>query len=97
MYKIFSKISYIVRFCICFVTIEAVPIYKSDLIGLIFGQVFPTYVILLLISYAIVGIIYKKGSEPTLGVILYFIVYVSLVAILWIILALLTQFRILPV
>ena len=96
MYKLFSKISYAIRFYICFITIEAVPIFKSNLVGLIFGQVFPMYVILMLISYTTVSLIYERGSAPALGVILYAVVYIPLALLLWGILSLLTFIGILP-
>lgn len=96
-YKIVSKISYAIRFYICFITIEAVPIFKSDLVGLIAGQVFPTYGILMLISYAIVGIIYERGSAPVFGVISYFVMYIPLALLLWGVLLSLTFLKILPI
>lgn len=99
MYRLLSKISLIVRFAICYFTIEAIPIFQSELWTVIFAQTVPVYSILLAISYAIVGGVFKyeRGSFPELGVFLYFIVYIPLVLLLWGILALLTALGTLPI
>jgi len=99
MYRLLSKISLIVRFIICYFTIEAVPIFQSELWTVILAQAVPVYSILLAISYAIVGSVFKyeRGSFPKLGVLLYFVVYIPLVLLLWGVLTLLTALGVLPI
>lgn len=98
MYRLLSRVSLIVRFIICYFTIEAVPIFESELWTIILAQTVPVYSFLLAISYAIVGGVfgYERGSAPELGVLLYFIVYIPLVLLLWGVLALLTEIGVLP-
>jgi hypothetical protein len=92
MYSILSFASFILRFWLCYITIEAVPIFSSELLGLIVGQVVPVYSAMLIISYFIVGNVlgYKKGNDPLWGVFLYFVVYVVLTLVLWVLLQILT-------
>jgi hypothetical protein len=99
MYNIISFASFVFRFWLCYLTIEAVPIFKSELLGLIIGQVMPVYGAMLLLSYFIVGNIigYKRGSAPLWGVLLYFIVYVALTLVLWVILQILTAASAIPI
>ena len=97
IYKLIGTVSYAVRFYVCFITIEAVPIFKSNILGLLFGQIIPIYSIIMLISYAIVSKFYQRGDAPVFGVILYAIVYIPLALLLWGILSLLTFIKVLPV
>ncbi len=99
MYELLSTTSYIVRFIICYKTIEAVPIFKSPLLGIIFAQAVPIYSVMLLISYEIVGRVfkYRRGTDLVLGVLLYALVYIPLALLLWGILLILTWAKTLPV
>ncbi len=99
MYRLLSKASYIVRFIICYFTIDAIPIFQSDIWAYIFAQTVPVYGLLLAISYAVVGGVFKyeRGSAPEFGVLLYFIVYIPLALLLWGFLALLTAIGVLPI
>lgn len=98
MYRILSSASFIVRFAICYVTIEAVPIVESELMTIILAQAIPTYTVLRIISYGIVSALgYERGSAPGLGVFLYFIVYLPLALLLWLTLLLLTWLNVLPI
>lgn len=99
MYKLLSTASYIGRFIICYMTIEAIPIFKNGLFAITIVQVVPVYSIMLGISYTIVGRVfgYRSGSDPTLGVLLYAFVYIPLALLLWGILALLTAIKVLPI
>lgn len=98
MYGLMSLASFAIRAAICYFTIENTPIFHNPLIAWVVGQIISIYVILRLISYGIVGGVfgYERGSDPTLGVILYFVVYVPLAFLLWGILALLTFMHVLP-
>jgi len=95
--KIISEIVIFMIIYVCFITIEAVPIFKSNILGLLFGQIIPIYSIIMLISYAIVSKFYQRGDAPVFGVILYAIVYIPLALLLWGILSLLTFIKVLPV
>lgn len=98
MYRLWSGFSYITRFVLCYFTIETTPIFANSLIAWGIDQMITIYTVLLIISYFIVGNVFKyeRGSMPELGVILYFATYVVLALVLWGILALLTAVGILP-
>lgn len=98
MYRFLSGLSYIVRFILCYFTIETTPIFANSLIAWGVDQMISIYFILLVISYFTVGSVFKyeRGSMPELGVILYFVTYVVLALVAWGILALLTAVGVLP-
>jgi len=97
-YLFLSTVSFILRFVLCYFTIETVPIFESDLIGIIFGQIISIYVVLRIVAYWMVGALfnYRKGDSPELGVLMYGVVHVALVLVTWAVLALLTLFGVLP-
>lgn len=98
MYRLLSGLSYITRFVLCYFTIETTPIFANSLIAWGVDQMISIYFVLLVISYFIVGNVFKyeRGSVPELGVILYFVTYVVLALITWGILWLLTAVGVLP-
>lgn len=90
-------LSKIFRLFLCYKTIDSVPLFDGSISGLIAGQVLSMYGIIFLLSYTIVGIFYKKNDNPSIGSLLYFVVYCILLLITWLILLLLTHLQILPV
>lgn len=98
MYQIVSMMSFVARAVLCYFTIETTPIFANSLIAWGVDQMISIYTALLLISYFIVGYVFKyeRGSFPERGVLLYFVTYVVLALVLWGILALLTVFGVLP-
>lgn len=98
MYKNIRDISYILRALFAYWVIDNSPIAKADLLNEIIWQVIPTYTILMIISYAITGLFYHSGRrEPTLGSFIYFVIYCTLLSVMWIILKILTVFGVLPI
>lgn len=97
MYQIVSTLSFIIRFCICYKTIESIPILANPIANDILWEVIPFYTILMLMSRSIVGLFYNKGEAPTLGAIMYFFVYLVILGIVYIIMLLLTIVGILPI
>ncbi len=98
MYQFLSGFSYIVRFILCYFTIETTPIFANSLLAWGVDQMISIYFVLMVFSYLIVGNVFKyeRGSMPELGVVLYFFTYVILALITWGVLALLTAVGILP-
>ena len=98
MYNILNLISWIIRFVICYFTIETTPIFANDVIQWFWGQIAIIYSVLLVISYMIIGKVigYEKGESPILGVILYAIVYIPVALAFWVTLWLLTIIGLLP-
>ena len=92
MYSIFRTISYLIRFTVCYFTIDRIPIFKNESIGWMITQYISIYCILWLISYKIVGNIYKRGDNPVMGTMLYAIIYVVLILPIWGILILVNKF-----
>ncbi len=99
MYPIISRLSFIIRIWICYMTIEQFPIFANKTIEWIFGQIISIYTILWLICYIIVGIISDKHTVkgPTQRSIIYFCLYLILVVVSWLILWVLTKLGILPI
>lgn len=97
MYQLLSIISFFIRAYLCYCTIDNVPILANPILNSILGEVISLYTILWAISYFIVGRFYDKSSNPLLGVILYFIVYIIILGITYLLLLLLTFFGILPI
>lgn len=97
-YRIARTLSWILRWIICYFTIETTPIFENSLVAYGVDQIISLYTILWFISYSIVGGVFKyeRGSEPVIGVILYAIVYIPLALFTWGILALLTAIGVLP-
>lgn len=97
-YKIAKLLSWIIRWVICYFTIETTPIFENSFVAYGVDQIISLYTILWFISYSVVGGIfrYERGSDPVLGVFLYAIVYIPLALIAWGVLALLTVVGVLP-
>lgn len=98
MYPIVSCVSFIIRFLICWGTIEKYPVFANETLGWIIGQILSIYTILKLICYIITWNVAPKFwvKSPTWKSIIYFIIYLPLIAITYWILRLLTKFHILP-
>ncbi len=97
-YEIARLLSWIIRWVICYFTIETTPIFQNSLIAYGVDQIISLYTVLWFVSYTIVGRVfnYKSGSDPVLGVMLYAIVYIPLALLTWGILAILTALGVLP-
>lgn len=96
MYQLLSLFSFLIRAYLCYCTLDNIPILANPILNSILGEVISLYTILWAISYFVVGRFYDKGSEPLLGVILYFIVYVVILGITYLLLLLLTYIGVLP-
>ena len=98
MYKELSKISCIIRFYICYLTIEARPIFDESGLSWLVWQIIPIYTLFYLISYRIVGKLgYKRGDNPVLGQFYTYVIYVALAVFVWFILLALTAMGWLPI
>ena len=97
MYKILSELSFLIRCYLCYLTIDNIPILKSDLLNYILLEVISLYTILRIITYFEVGRFYTKGDDSALGVISYFFIYVINLGIMYAIMLGLTKLGILPI
>lgn len=101
LYRIVSTISFIIRYLLCFFTIEAVDIFADAgaqvLWSFVFGGVL--YFIFNLICFPIVGAISQKigFQSSAFKSFLYFVLYLPLVFVTYGILLLLTHFGVLPI
>lgn len=101
LYRIVSTISFIVRYLLCFFTIEAVDIFADAgaqvLWSFVFGGVL--YSVFNLICFPIVGAVSQKlGFESSaFKSFLYFVLYLPLIFVTYGILLLLTHFGVLPI
>lgn len=93
VYPIVSSLSFIIRFWLCYITIEAVPIFSNEAVGWVLGQVLSIYTIFRLICYPIVGVIAGiiEVESPTAKSIMYFLLYLPLIGIYWLVLLFLTH------
>lgn len=93
MYPIVSSLSLIIRFWLCYMTIETLPIFSNETIEWILGQVLSIYTIFRLICYPIVGMIVGKMEieSSTAKSIMYFFLYLPLIGIYWVVLLILTH------
>jgi len=99
MYPIVSSISLAVRFWLCYITIESLPIFSNDATGWVFGQIISIYTLFRIICYPIVGILSERLyiNSATARSIMYFLLYIPLAGLYWVLLLLLTYFGILPI
>lgn len=97
MYPIVSGISFIIRAYLCYCTIDNIPILENPIYNNILLEVVSLYTILWAISYFITGKFYDSGSNPTLGSIIYFFIYIVALGIMYLIMLLLTALNILPI
>lgn len=101
LYRFVSLISVIIRYLLCFFTIEKFPIFESEaaqtLWSALFGGVI--YAVFQGICYPLVGTISRKYQihSSAFRSLLYFLLYIPLVLIAWVVLLLLTRFDILPI
>lgn len=100
MYSIVSTISILLRFLICYFTIEQSPIFANQGVEWLFGQIVSIYAIFRLICYPIVGNLATKYDieSSTAKSVMYFFLYLPVAGVYWIVLLLLTHvFQVLPV
>lgn len=97
MYPIVSTISLLIRIYLCYLTIDKIPIFKDTLTNFLFLNFFSLYIILMIISRAIVGTFYDSGDAPTFGAIAYFVIYVIVLAVMYLIMLFLTNIGVLPI
>lgn len=99
MYLLVSSASFIIRFWICYKTIEQFPLFENEGIQWIIGEIISIYTILKIICYGIVGrISWRMGIiTPTWKSLLYFVLYLPLVAFFWLVLWMFTKIQILPI
>lgn len=96
MYKILSELSLMIRMYLCYLTIDNIPILKSDLWNYILLEIISLYTILRIITYFEVGKFYEKGENSSFGVMAYFFVYLINLGVMYGIMLLLTKIGILP-
>ena len=100
MYPIVSSLSLAIRFWLCYITIESLPIFSNEATGWVFGQVVSIYTLFRIICYPIVGVISERldiDSAATRSI-MYFILYIPLAGLYWVLLLLLTHvFGVLPI
>ena len=97
MYKFVSTVSFLIRFYLCYCTIDTIPILKNPLLNSILLEVISIYSILMVISRSTVGTFYRKGENAIFGVIAYFFIYIIYLGITYSILLFLTWLNILPI
>lgn len=99
MYPFISSFSLALRFILCYLTIEQLPIFANVTINWIFGQVLSIYIIFRIMCYPIVGHIVHKYEikNSSFRSFLYLLLYLPLVGLYWMVLLVLTHvFRIFP-
>lgn len=98
MYILISRLSFIIRFYVCYITIEQYPIFQDPSINWIVWQIVSIYTILWIITYTIVwNISARTRVSWTEKSIVYFFIYLGFVVIVYVILFLLTALKILPI
>lgn len=97
MYKFVSAISFLIRFYLCYCTIDKISILKNPWLNSILLEVILIYTILMVVTRATVGIFYTKGENATFGAIAYFFIYLIYLSITYLILLGLTWLKILPI
>lgn len=99
MYPIISFASLAIRWYLCYISIETLPIASNAGINWLIGQVLSIYAIFRLICYLITGLLIEKWDidSPTLRSVIYFFVYLPIVGLYWLLLWVLTNvFGVLP-
>lgn len=97
IYQLVSGFSFLIRAWLCYHTIDNIPILKNPIANNMLLEIISLYTILMVISRLEVSIVYKKGSAPTLGAILYFFIYLINLGIMYIVMSGLTAVGILPI
>ena len=97
MYKVLSELSFLIRCYLCYLTIDSIPILKSESLNYILLEVISLYTILRIITYLEVGSFYTKGENTSFGVISYFFIYIINLGIMYGIMLILTKLSILPI
>lgn len=101
LYPIVKYGSYVIRYLICYFTIETIPIFESETAQKIFSALFGgvIYSVFWAICYPIVGCVSKRkhitNSFAKSG--LYFVLYIPLSILAYIVLLSLTRHGVLPI
>lgn len=100
-YKTVKIISYIIRFLLCYFTIEKVPIFENETIQWIYSVTFASllYTAFVGICYPIVGVFSKRYKIQSSAVKsgMYLLLYIPLSLIVYIVLLILTKKGTLPI
>lgn len=98
MYSIIKDISYLIRWVVCYFTIEQYPIFNNEAIQWFLGQFFSVYVLLKLICFPLAGKISSIlwVTTPSERAVIYFFVHLIVASIVYCALKRLTQLQILP-
>ncbi len=100
-YPFIAVFSFIVRYILCYLTIEQIPIFESESAQWAWSALFGggLYTIFYFICYFEVGLISKKFgiNSSSAKSALYFVLYLPLIGIVFLALWLLTRFGVLPI
>jgi hypothetical protein len=97
MYPIIRSASLLIRWWICYLTIENVPIFENETVGWMVGEIISIYTIMWAISYFIVGRFYERGDSPIFGALAYFFVYLVVALVVWLLMLFFTWIDVLPI
>lgn len=99
MYPVVSSASLIIRWYLCYISIEQLPISSNVGIDWFIGQIVSIFVVFRIICYFITGLLIEKWNidSSTLKSVIYFFVYIPIVVLYWLLLLTLTNiFGVLP-
>lgn len=99
MYPVVSSASLIIRWYLCYISIEQLPISSNVGIDWFIGQIVSIFIIFRIICYFITGLLIEKWDidSSTLKSVIYFFVYIPIVGLYWLLLWALTNvFGVLP-
>lgn len=97
-YPIVATISFLIRAYLCYLTIDKIPIISNPVLNELFLEIFSLYTFLMIIGRLTTRIFYVKGVDsPYKGCGIYFIIYICYLFIFFLIMLILTFFKILPV
>ena len=96
MYYLWNKISYILRFVLCFITIEKFPLFGNIIMQFAYGSL--VYTILWAVTFLEVRILSDGtySDEASIRALLYLILYIPNMLVLWFFLWILTKIGIVP-
>lgn len=101
LYPVVRVLSYAIRYAMCYLTIEQIPIFESDTAQWIWSAIFGgvIYSVFWFICYHLVRKITEKTDivNSSTKSILYFLLYIPLIAITIVVLEILTAFGVLPI
>lgn len=100
MYQAARSISFIIRLYLSYIALNSYPLFDNSPQGLILGQTISAFLILQLLSYYLNGklISYWDIRSPAVRSFTYLLIYLPLLAIVWLLLLILTDvFEALPI